>query len=390
MDPLDEAPQDRPTPSLPFGLRVFIVFASALCGGAGFALTLWALPSVAPKTMFSTVVHDTQEAVSTILNTSSPCDTSGTSGGGIPCTDTLKDKNETDSEDEVTLEGLLKDEADTVRVPVVTEEGEIVLNSKKTIVLERVSTEPVPQKQEQTVKQPTQKPAPKAQPKTQPAKVATTAPTEQPQQKTAPVQQPTPQPVQTIDAPTPMCTRIGSYLPASSLPLNPNGQAFQLTVDEPKYYTIYGKTAQEIRKQMAYCTPVEGGYDAATHWWYRYSYNYFEIEGGQCAIKDVKIALHITFLFPAWQDSGSNPQLTSHFNQYYQSLVTHEHGHRDITIQYAQQALAAVEALPPSPCNSIVQTVNAYADAKLQVIQQKNSAYDSETGHGASQGAIFP
>lgn len=384
MEPLDEAPIPQREASLPFGLRVFIVFASALCGGAGFALTLWALPTVAPKSIVSTVVHDTQEAVSTILDTShNPC-TPRTFEPEKPCEEDSDGETDHPGGLEKKKEGLVDSTTrNDVRVPVVTDEGKIVLDSGKTMLVEKAGL---------PVQKPVEKPAakPKAQPQQKPVQQPVKTQEAPKQQAT----QPTPQPITVqetvVHAPVQQCTRMQSYLPASSLPMNPNGPAFQLTIDDAKYYTVFGRSAQEIRRQMAQCSPIEGGFDAVTHWWYRYAYSYYQNDSGLCEVRDVTLVLHITFLFPYWKDEGLNQQLTAHWNRYFTSLTTHENGHRDITLRYAQQALSAIQAFPPSSCVNIVQTVNAYADAQLDVIQQKNSAYDAETGHGETQGAVFP
>jgi predicted secreted Zn-dependent protease len=273
----------------------------------------------------------------------------------------------------------------------ITDEGKILLGNNKILQIE----EPQPAKKIETPVQKKQPAQPKQQPPQKKQQEKKAAPAVAPQ--TQPHQQPiavtnivVPQVTQSALTPVPQCTRNTSYVPAGALPINQNGQAFQLTIEQPSYYTVYGRSPLEVRRQMAQCTPVQGGYDAVTHWWYRYSYNYNQKPNGLCGISDVTLVLHITFLFPFFKDSGDNATLTAQWNRYFTNLQTHEFGHRDITVQNAQSALAAIQAFPDAPCENIVQTVNAYADAQLDVIQQKNTGYDAQTRHGETQGAVFP
>lgn len=388
MDPLDEMPVPRPAPSIPFALRVFIVFASSICAGAGFGLTLWALPAVAPQRIVETAVHDTQEALNTVLG-SEPCTPPHTPGSPCATEGMSSDEKESDAHAGGTATEH-QDTLDDTSVSAITDAGKIVLQTNKVLHVEqpvpvkKVDKKELPKPKEQkTVPQQQKTPEKKTVPQIQqvPAPVVV-------QPTTIAVQQPVV--AQPLLQQVPQCTRNSSYLPASTLPLNPNGPAFQLTVEEAKYYTVFGRSALEIRRQMAQCSPIQGGFDAVTHWWYRYGYSYYEKENGLCGVKDVTLVLHITFLFPYWKSDTNDQQLTAHWNSYFSNLQTHEFGHRDITIQYAQSALSAIQAFPDAPCTNIVQSVNAYADAQLDVIQQKNTSYDMQTGHGETQGAVFP
>ncbi len=389
MDPLNETEAPQPHVELPFALRVFIVFAASLCAGAGFGLTLWALPTVAPQSIVETTVRDTQQALETILSTE-PC-TPSRIGFADPC------HTDTDHAPEGVVDehagGTITEEA--TETPITETGKKILLDGDKTLILEEPTpkqTPPAPaQKSLPQKKNEQQTPAPKKEvaKKTPQPVVQAPAVTQTPQQ--IPTTYTLPPPVtQSAPAPVPQCTRNTSYVPAGALPIHPNGQAFQLTVEQPSYYTVYGRSPLEVRRQMAQCTTVQGGFDAVTHWWYRYSYNYQEKQNGLCGISDVTLVLHISFLFPFFKDDGSNASLTAQWNRYFTNLQTHEFGHRDITVQHAQNALAAIQAFPDAPCQNIVQTVNAYADAQLDVIQQRNAAYDAETRHGETQGAVFP
>ena len=386
MDPLNEIetpPQHHV--ELPFALRVFIVFAASLCAGAGFGLTLWALPTVAPQSIVETTIRDTQQALETILSTE-PC-TPSEIGFADPCTSDSPHAHEEGVIDEHAGGTIPEEKTET---PITESGKKILLDGGQTLIIETPTPKAAPKKTP---------PAPKTE-KTAPALVKDT-PKQQKQPTPLPTTQPTLQPItssytlpppvaQSAPKQVPQCTRNTSYVPAGGLPINPNGQAFQLTVDAPSYYTVYGRTPLEVRRQMAQCTTVQGGFDAVTHWWYRYSYNYYQKENGLCAIKDVTLVLHISFLFPFFKDDGENPSLTAEWNRYFANLQTHEYGHRDITIAHAQSALAAIQAFPDSPCANVVQSVNAYADAQLDVIQQKNASYDAQTRHGETQGAVFP
>ncbi len=76
---------------------------------------------------------------------------------------------------------------------------------------------------------------------------------------------------------------------------------------------------------------------------------------------------------------------------YLQNLTLHENGHRDMVVAAATRFSRAVARLPHGlTCadrDEEVRTLNREIMAQLNAAQEE---YDADTGHGATQGALFP
>jgi predicted secreted Zn-dependent protease len=68
----------------------------------------------------------------------------------------------------------------------------------------------------------------------------------------------------------------------------------------------------------------------------------------------------------------------------------HEHGHRDIAEAAANDLARTLEALPGHPsCDALAAAARNAASTLLARHAQTQIAYDRETGHGATQGAVL-
>jgi predicted secreted Zn-dependent protease len=367
----DEGSYDarNPEAQLPLALRVFIVFASSACAGAGFAFALWALPNHTKAPQTTRALIEAQQTLQEIIP--------------VGCTgDCIKKEL---SREDTTLHATPGGTTGPITADEDVFESPFNDTGKHLLVKDAIPTpvqKPVPVAEKKPLPAPKPVP-PKAPVKTAP-KPAPAAPT------TVAVVTPVQQPQQTQQQ-VPQCSKPSHATPAGPIPMNPNNPGLQLVVDQPQYYTVFGNSAMEIRRQIARCSPVSGGFDAVTNWWYRYSYNYSQKPNGMCSINDVVLAVHVTFLLPQWKDVvGTNTALAQSWKKYSDALHGHEYTHKDIVASSAREALNAIQNFPESPCQNFVQTVNAYADAQLNIIQQRNDEYDRRTNHGAVEGAHFP
>jgi predicted secreted Zn-dependent protease len=191
----------------------------------------------------------------------------------------------------------------------------------------------------------------------------------------------------------PDCTKL-SFTPAAALTISTASPGLKKTIDTPKYYKVNGYTPDQVRTQINQCRPTVGAtspYDAGVYWWINYSYLYDTDSNGKCYLRNVAVGLHINSYLPEWQPSAYDISgLSAKWQNYIASLKTHEQGHKDLDIQYAEQILNGLKNLPHSSCSTIVKTANKFADDKIAALKAANSSYDSQTNHGATQGATFP
>jgi predicted secreted Zn-dependent protease len=74
-----------------------------------------------------------------------------------------------------------------------------------------------------------------------------------------------------------------------------------------------------------------------------------------------------------------------------EKLITHEEGHASLAEVGAQSVYETIVALPASPtCEALGEAANAAAQEKMDELKKRQQAYDDETGHGKTQGAVFP
>ncbi|VFQ45897.1 DUF922 domain-containing protein [Desulfoluna butyratoxydans] len=161
-----------------------------------------------------------------------------------------------------------------------------------------------------------------------------------------------------------------------------------------EYYDIYGWTAQELRQEMGRLGTVwrDGKtYDALTTWMARWWFTW-ESGPGSCRVTGVETSVEVLHRYPRWanQDEAA-PELQHHWARYMKNLKIHEDGHKRIGIAATAAIEEAIRQMPPHPsCRNLETAANALADEILDTYRAREADYDKKTGHGKTQGAVFP
>jgi predicted secreted Zn-dependent protease len=198
-----------------------------------------------------------------------------------------------------------------------------------------------------------------------------------------------------VTAPTPVCTPFkGNTLP-SSISLTNKADGLTKLVDSPQHYQVYGNNPATIRAQIRQCAPKSGNgateYAAETSYHITWQYNVVDAGEGKCQIAHAKVGVHVAQVMPLWQPSlDVQSGLASQWQAFMNSLITHENGHTDIDVQYAQTLLDDLNSFPATSCAQLAQAVKYLTDSDIAILDQANDNYDSSTNHGATQGAILP
>lgn len=191
-----------------------------------------------------------------------------------------------------------------------------------------------------------------------------------------------------------MCTPDRSYTTPSQLSLASAPAGLHQVIEPTHWYRIYGYTPAEVEQQTAHCAPASGGdagFAGETDYRLNWYYNYADNGSGACTLSNLKVGLHVQVALPLWQASSHDATgLASAWQRFISGLNTHEQGHVSLDQHYAATLLQDLQALPPSNCATIEQTVNATANRDVAALNSANDAYDARTNHGASQGAIMP
>jgi predicted secreted Zn-dependent protease len=160
------------------------------------------------------------------------------------------------------------------------------------------------------------------------------------------------------------------------------------------YYDVVGNSAQELRHQMDTKGPFgeEGKrVDGHTDWKVTWSYQYAPATDG-CRITALGINLSATITLPRWTagDHASNALLKK-WQSYIASLRVHEDGHYSHGVEAADEIKSFGQSFHTSDdCLILAMTFNNKATSIIEKYRAADAAYDADTKHGRTQGAIFP
>jgi predicted secreted Zn-dependent protease len=165
---------------------------------------------------------------------------------------------------------------------------------------------------------------------------------------------------------------------------------------ENKYYPVSGETFQAISQSMDKNSPIiDKGkkYRGYTHWHVKAHYYYNSLVN-TCHIDPQRISVvtDIQFILPQWQDQAkANAQVTAQWQKYYQALQLHENGHKNHGLQAANLILQRLLTFSAySSCQELEQAANHAIHEIIDRYAQADVDYDRRTGHGKTQGAVFP
>ncbi len=163
---------------------------------------------------------------------------------------------------------------------------------------------------------------------------------------------------------------------------------------DTRHYDIHGDSAAELRQQMSRLGPPDRDgrrYDAYTKWYVAWHFTYREV-GGSCRIERVTTSVDVTYTLPRWRaPRTATPELRAHWDRYLAALQAHEHGHRDFGVHSAREVEQQLQSLPAhGSCRELEAAANAAGHRVLDKFRARELAYDRDTRHGATQGAVFP
>ena len=191
------------------------------------------------------------------------------------------------------------------------------------------------------------------------------------------------------------CTPVAMPHPTTlDLTLAPAGVS-QLT-EPTEYYTIYGNDALTLQQQIAHCAPGSSAsnlaeFTAQTAYNLTWQYGTTVFDDGTCQAGNVKIGVHTQTVLPSWQPgTDATPGLAARWSNFAAALAVHEQGHASLAADYAGQILADVSAVPVQSCDTLTSTLNAVIQNDAAGLSAASERYDTQTNHGATQGAVLP
>jgi predicted secreted Zn-dependent protease len=148
-------------------------------------------------------------------------------------------------------------------------------------------------------------------------------------------------------------------------------------------YTVTGTTANAIRQSLD--ANRQGDYDAYTSW-------YLSWQFGDCSGGGLSVTVDVMYRMPEWQEpSNPEPGLVESWQAYMSALFCHEYGHAKFGLDAANEIHAALSEIDAGgDCTEQQSLAQQAFDAILDDYLAREIEYDTETGHGATMGAIFP
>ena len=160
------------------------------------------------------------------------------------------------------------------------------------------------------------------------------------------------------------------------------------------WYDVEGDTEAELRTALDARGPEDTDgkrHDAYTAWHVTWRFPYSQSDAG-CSTGPVTTAVHINVTLPRWRGPADETDpLVRRWRRYLDALKEHESGHRETGFRAATDITETLPELPPRPtCEQAEEAANTTAREVLERYRVRDTEYDAETRHGATQGAVFP
>ncbi len=161
-----------------------------------------------------------------------------------------------------------------------------------------------------------------------------------------------------------------------------------------RWYDVEGDTEAQLRAALdshGPQTPDGARHDAYTAWHVTWRFPFSQSTEG-CATGPVSTAVRVTITLPRWRGyADEGDVMMQRWRHYLEALEAHESGHRETGFRAATDINEALPSLPPRPtCEEAEEAANTAARALLEHYRARDTDYDAETHHGATQGAVFP
>jgi len=156
-------------------------------------------------------------------------------------------------------------------------------------------------------------------------------------------------------------------------------------------YDLRGRTAEELSADLHRRRPRDERFTGWTRWRLRWRFEPTE-DGGQCHVGPVDVDLELTTVLPRWKTpDDADPRLIVAWSSYLTALEEHESGHADLAREAAERIRDRLTDLEPArDCATLRRTAHHLGHAEVDALRHANAHLDETTGHGASQGAVFP
>jgi predicted secreted Zn-dependent protease len=161
---------------------------------------------------------------------------------------------------------------------------------------------------------------------------------------------------------------------------------------ETVYYDIEGGSWADLAAALRERGPRAHGrqFFGLTEW--EMSVEYRPVaDGAGCAVDDLTIEVSVKTHLPRWSRAAAAPTpLRRAWNRFVAALGQHEQGHRVLAERAAETASRRLRAASAPTCDRLDAEARREVATVMQEYERRQLAYDVETGHGRTQGAVWP
>lgn len=158
------------------------------------------------------------------------------------------------------------------------------------------------------------------------------------------------------------------------------------------YYDIEGESPQALAAALATHGPEFNGHRffGMTEWSLSANYGWAASASG-CRLSDVTVKVDVETRLPHWRRNGHrDATLRTDWYRFLGALDRHERGHRALAREAADAVRQRLVALSMPTCQGVRQEAQRAAQAVMGTYDARHRAYDASTGHGYTQGAVWP
>ena len=203
---------------------------------------------------------------------------------------------------------------------------------------------------------------------------------------------PAPSTGETTVVETPGVTSVASPAGGATVPTPPASTSGVRTSVATETYAVQGSTADELLSSMASRAPRTDGevFFGLTEAEIGLRFRPTPVAGG-CLLRDVEIDLALTVTLPEWTPAPpSDAALVRDWGRFRRALASHEDRHAEIAESGAQRMLRAIDGLRRQSCEVASNEAQRRLERLEIEVEAAQRRYDSETGHGRTEGAVWP
>jgi predicted secreted Zn-dependent protease len=165
-------------------------------------------------------------------------------------------------------------------------------------------------------------------------------------------------------------------------------------VEIDSLYPVGGFTHDDIYRDMQRNGPGtdEIGVRLGVHlsqW--RWGFQYNMSPGERCRLVEATVLLRSSIVLPEWTNVSTAPdEIAAGWRPFLRALRAHEEGHRSRAKAQGVFLWQSLLGLESDDCDELQRIVKETADRVIGEGREAQLAYDRDTGHGLTQGAVWP